>query len=468
MYRYAATDPRREPGRYFYAPFEGPAFLDAYRASRRDALAALAALAGGDRPDAAGGWSSGPRPGAAIPAPGSGPVVTLELLRAVDDPAVDPRRVDPWLGVIVRKLEVARVLRDAYGPDLRPTGHAEAHPDAYAHAARILARRATRDGGSQLRLLSTLLKAGDLLAWLAAQPGPGLTPASAPAAAEALEAELALVAAVIGRGIPPAGGPPAPLRWAATAVGPGPGAVEAAPGRLVPGGRVVLLAADTARARAYLHLLAGAGLAPDAAVLVTPRSPAAGPAPVRLPTALFDNETPLVAALEAARVPTDQLAIERLEDPPVLEALRRLEPALVVVAGPPGALLAPAFFAPGAPACLHVHPGRLPAYRGSTPMYYELLQEGRLTASALLLDEGIDTGELVAERGFEPPADRSTIDGAFDPWMRAVLLRDVLVARAGGRPIAGRRQAEGDGRAHHVIHPVLRHAALLAPTAVAR
>jgi methionyl-tRNA formyltransferase len=101
-------------------------------------------------------------------------------------------------------------------------------------------------------------------------------------------------------------------------------------------------------------------------------------------------------------------------------------------------------------------------------MYYELLREGRLTATALLLDEGIDTGEVVAERGFEPPPDLATIDGAFDPWMRAVLLRDVLAARAEGRPLAGRRQPTDAGRAFHVIHPVLRHAALLARPGPAR
>jgi methionyl-tRNA formyltransferase len=95
-------------------------------------------------------------------------------------------------------------------------------------------------------------------------------------------------------------------------------------------------------------------------------------------------------------------------------------------------------------------------------MYYELLTEGRLTATALFLDARIDTGAVVAERTFDPPPDRRTIDGAFDPWMRAVLLRDVLRDHAAGRPLAARPQVEVGARTYYVIHPVLRHVAILA------
>ena len=474
MYRYTATDPRGEHGRYFYAPFEGAAFLGWYRADRAaaiDTLAArsLAAGAGaGDAPRNGRAVPAGadPAPGSAgdlasVPLPGSATADTARVLAATTAADADPAIVGAWLDVLVRKVEVSRRLRAAYGPDLRPASDAEASPDAYAALARLLAAQAAGTGeGVDVGLCSSLLKVTDLLAWLARAEPAGFSARGAALAAEAMRLELGLVDAVERRGIPGRVTSVEPLAWAAGEPPvPEPG-VAAEPGA----GRVILLAADTARARAYLDLLATGGLLPDAAILVEPGGPT--PAAPR-PTPLFDNLTPIGAALARAGVPAERIAIERLDDPAVLAVVGRSAEDLVIVAPPAGALLSPAFFGPGAPRYLHVHPGRLPAYRGSTPMYYELLREGRLTATALLLDEGIDTGAVVAARGFLPPADLATIDGAFDPWMRAALLRDVLAARALGRPLAGRPQRGEHGRTYFVVHPVLRHVALLADAATA-
>jgi methionyl-tRNA formyltransferase len=185
------------------------------------------------------------------------------------------------------------------------------------------------------------------------------------------------------------------------------------------------------------------------------------PAAAPRPTPLFDNVTPLATALERARVPVTHLAVGSLDATEVLAAVESVAPAIVVVAPPAGVLLAPAFFAVEGVRYLHVHPGRLPEYRGSTPMYYALLAEGRLAASALFLDAGIDTGGVIAEREFDAPDDLATIDHAFDPWMRAVLLRDVLAATAAGVSLAAAPQRAQGARAFFVIHPVLRHAAML-------
>jgi methionyl-tRNA formyltransferase len=95
-------------------------------------------------------------------------------------------------------------------------------------------------------------------------------------------------------------------------------------------------------------------------------------------------------------------------------------------------------------------------------MYYQLLAEGRLTATALFLERRIDTGPVVASMDFPPPPDRSTIDLAYDPWMRAVLMRQVLAEIAAGRVPSGRPQESG-GRSYFVIHPVLRHLAIYGP-----
>jgi len=455
MYAYAATDPRLARGRYFYPPFEGSAFLVAYREERAAALVRLVAT-GAAR-------ASAPHPGPVpLPRPGDGEVVTADLLVAAEAAeAADVASVAPWLAILTRKYEVGRVLRASYDRDLRPIDRSGITLDSYARFAALLARKAGSDPAApDLGALSTLLKVGDLLCH-ALRVAPGvLSSAGAAAAREALTSELALVDAVSARGRHRSPvGDDARTVWAG---GGHTAQVGAAPGAGVTSGPtsgVTLLASDTARARAYVHLLVEAGLAPDRAILVElAGAPTAGPPH---PTPLFDNVTPLVDALARAAVPTTPLVVERLEDAAVLAALAGTGAGTVVVAAPTGVILAPAFFrVPGA-RYLHVHPGRLPAYRGSTPMYYELLAEGRLTATALFLDEGIDTGTIVAAQGFEPPADLTSIDQSFDPWMRAVLMRNVLRAMAAGEAVSGQPQEPGEGRTYFVIHPVLRHVALL-------
>ena len=444
-YPWALTDPRRDPGTYMYPPLD-PELLERYAASRRALLDRLADLASRE---SAGGPSA-----AAVPIPGGCEVHTLGLLETCLAAAHDEPRALAWLDVLLRKFETVRILRVSYGTDLRPIDRTEAGLDTYATLAALAARLA---GPDDLGALSALLKLDDILDWATALPATGeeeatLSPTAARAGVTAVEAELAGIER---------------LRAAAAIRSPRMVGVDASlPAAIPPSGPgtlsgVGLLAADTGRARAYVDLLTRAGLAPVAAVIVdTPGASAAPAAPS--PTPLFDNVTPLPAALARAGIPVTRLAVDHLDDPLVVAATAALPP-LVVVAAPPGALLGRAFFELAGKRFLHVHPGRLPEFRGSTPMYYQLLAEGRLTATALFLEARIDTGPVVAERDFEPPPDRATIDLAFDPWMRAVLLRDILGRVAAGQDPTGRPQPEG-GRTCFVIHPVLR--ALAVGTAV--
>lgn len=386
----------------------------------------------------------------------------LATLHAVDRPSGEETvALDAWVEVLARKAEVARVLRAGYGRDLRPTDRSGAPLDAYAYLAALLADRAlTR---SDLGALSTLLKIGDVIDHaLANDPDASgsLSPGAALAAHTAVEAELALVADVAERATHLPDGHPAdgrrndPLPEIATA------AARTLPHSPQVLDGVALVAADTGRARAYLDLLVADGLVPQRAVVLD--VPGASPSPtLPHPTLLFDNVTPLPRALERAGVPTLRVAADRLDAREVVDAVAGLAQPIIVFAGPAGGILTEAFFRLPEKSYLHVHPGRLPGYRGSTPMYYSLLAEGRLTATALFLDERVDTGRIVAERDFPPPADRRSIDLEFDPWMRAVLLRAVLREHAAGIPLVGRPQADAPARTYFVIHPVLRHVALL-------
>ena len=51
--------------------------------------------------------------------------------------------------------------------------------------------------------------------------------------------------------------------------------------------------------------------------------------------------------------------------------------------------------------CVNLHSGKLPSYRGSSPMNWSLIKgEKSFTLSVIKIDSGVDTGDLLCERTF--------------------------------------------------------------------
>jgi len=199
-YRYTAADPRTQPTWYMYSEMEGPQFLSAYAAARRNAVERLARVAqsGGDALVAVLGGAGTGVPAAAAP-PLRGPVQTEALLRVLvtaTDAGSSGKHLRHWTTELARKYEVAGRLRAAYGPDLRPAGPEEPPLAAYGMFASLLGRWAEASG--DLRALNALLKLNDLL--LAMEPE--LDAIAAAGAAAGIAAELRAIGALaLARGL---------------------------------------------------------------------------------------------------------------------------------------------------------------------------------------------------------------------------------------------------------------------------
>jgi len=92
---------------------------------------------------------------------------------------------------------------------------------------------------------------------------------------------------------------------------------------------------------------------------------------------------------------------EKVSSPPVLEEIRRLKPeAAVVVAY--GQILKRDFLDLPPLGCINLHPSLLPLYRGPTPIQSAIIAGDRTTGvTTILLDEGIDTGDILLHREVE-------------------------------------------------------------------
>ena len=110
------------------------------------------------------------------------------------------------------------------------------------------------------------------------------------------------------------------------------------------------------------------------------------------------------------------------------------------------------------PKFIHLHPGIVPQYRGSTCYYYSLINEGRCGVTAFIMDEGLDTGPVIYQKNFNKP-DHVYIDEIYDAHIRSDTLIDILE-----NDLLKHKKfniQNFDGETYFIIHPVLKHIAIL-------
>jgi methionyl-tRNA formyltransferase len=233
---------------------------------------------------------------------------------------------------------------------------------------------------------------------------------------------------------------------------------------MIPG--TVLLAARTARSQAYLQALNAAGRHTES-LLIYGRREQAQPVPDSVHKAttqaaavhLPDLGLTLEDSAAMADWTVDTVDSNSLDAPELHAALRARAPKLIVFSGYP-AQMVPAAIIAIAPV-LHLHSGALPAFRGSTTLYYSLLAGEPPAVSALLVDGGIDSGKIVAMRHYPPPAPGIDIDYVYDGAIRADLLTRVLSVFADtGRLPETPALPDREECLYFIIHPVLKHLAM--------
>ena len=111
---------------------------------------------------------------------------------------------------------------------------------------------------------------------------------------------------------------------------------------------------------------------------------------------------------------------------------------------------------------LHFHSGYLPKYRGSTTIYYSILNNEKCGVTAILLNEKIDMGKIVGKKTYEKPLFGDDIDYLFDSSIRADLMIDVLTNYINNGFFSNTETQEStSGETYFVIHPLLKHFSIL-------
>lgn len=88
--------------------------------------------------------------------------------------------------------------------------------------------------------------------------------------------------------------------------------------------------------------------------------------------------------------------------------LKELKPDLLVVAAY-GCILPKTVLSLPVHGCLNIHPSLLPCYRGASPVVFALLGGEQVTGvTIMLMDEGVDSGPIMAQRKVDISADNTT------------------------------------------------------------
>ena len=108
---------------------------------------------------------------------------------------------------------------------------------------------------------------------------------------------------------------------------------------------------------------------------------------------------------------------------------------------------------------IHFHPGIVPEYRGSTCFYYSILNEGKCGVTAFIMEAGLDTGDIVFQKKFSPPQ-HEFLDTVYDSHIRSETLINLLDEDILNESLF-KKQNKNEGRTYFIIHPVLKHIAIL-------
>lgn len=231
---------------------------------------------------------------------------------------------------------------------------------------------------------------------------------------------------------------------------------------------VGFIAADTIRSRAYLQRMIANNLIPEEIIIIGNESDFrryARESLLKL-NPRFDLKKyfapfqSLFITLREAGIDYNRLDTDDINSQEAIQNIKRAGCDYFIYSGRGGAILREEVLDSG-PRFIHIHGGRVPDYRGSTTIYYTLLNENKCHASAFFLDKKIDTGELIKVKEFPKPEHGELIDFIYDPHIRADLLIDILKEYKKTGKFESNPQPKENSETYHIIHPVLKHIGIM-------
>ncbi|MFI3202379.1 MAG: formyltransferase family protein [Eubacteriales bacterium] len=236
-----------------------------------------------------------------------------------------------------------------------------------------------------------------------------------------------------------------------------------------------ILLANTMRGKAYLQNLIANGLLPEKVLFLTNENTVMKEESNRLTLDQNTNQK-LLRSIEGVQsvvnekehvektlknhnIPYKLINTLQVNSEEVVQSVKNLPTKHVIYAGPGGTILKHDILNVGKQ-FIHVHPGDIPIYKGSTTVYYEMLLEKRLTCSIFYMNEAIDSGDMLYKKHYPIPKGYVDFDQVVDPLLRAETLVE-WIKNCENKSENGLRGTTEKEQNFYIIHPVLKHLAIL-------
>jgi methionyl-tRNA formyltransferase len=226
------------------------------------------------------------------------------------------------------------------------------------------------------------------------------------------------------------------------------------------------------RSKAYLQTLCAHGFKPQDAVVFSDGNPVMATKQTQICRlngfrAFFDMQESIYQMLDKEEIQytivNDMNPNSKISE----KAIASLSANYVLYSGPAGVILKPNIINLGK-RIIHAHPGILPQFRGSTTIYYSLLIKGKAGCSVILLDEGIDSGFLLFSKEYQLETGFLDYDTIVDPLVRAETLLEMFEYAQGNISILDTNMQNGKPNTFFIIHPLLKHLAMLKASGVSK
>lgn len=219
--------------------------------------------------------------------------------------------------------------------------------------------------------------------------------------------------------------------------------------------KIGMVAADTSRTLCYIEELIKHNLKPNHVILLINNEE-------NLLPGQNNNElcSKIIEILDLEAITYEISSNSDINSKEVLDILLQRSESTFIFSGFGGVLLRNNILDSGKK-FLHVHGGYLPNYKGSTTNYFSLLEENVIGASSIFLTKDIDCGPVLARKFFSAPIDRTEIDHIYDSKARAEVLIETLQKYKDLGFFDFDLNSNVGGETFYVIHPVLKHLAIL-------
>lgn len=174
----------------------------------------------------------------------------------------------------------------------------------------------------------------------------------------------------------------------------------------------------------------------------------------------FDASKSIYETLRESEIPHRILPTLNANDESVISAVSRLNSAYLIYSGPGGIILKKDILSQGV-SFYHAHPGIVPQYKGSTTFYYSMILRKKIGCSILKMSEKLDGGDVMFCREYNTPPMPTDYDQTVDPLIRTETFVLWLKSIDWCFENAVSEKQTANGNMFYIIHPVLKHLAVL-------